>query len=368
MNENEQLVFEMIKNNPFISQQEIADIIGLSRPAIANMISSLVKKGYILGKAYIVNRTETVVCIGAANVDKKIKTSHQLQPYTSNPVTSLTSLGGVCRNVAENLGRLGQDVVLLSVAGNDSEWAYIKELSSPFMDTDAVVTIEGQSTGTYTALLDKDGEMYLGLADMSVYDCLTPEVLVKQTHYLQQAKCIVMDLNCPKESIEYICSFSKKHDIKLVLITVSQPKMDRMPNDLSAVNCLIVNKGETSAFFEKELNSPESLEWAVKQWQNLGVSTVVLTDGGKRVLIADKTLQWFDVKTLDGKYIADVTGAGDSFSAAFIDSYLTPQQTIKDHVLAGMTNAYHTIQVPQTVRQNLTKEKLLEEIKEYTNE
>lgn len=368
MNDNEQRVFELIKDNPFISQQEIADSVGLSRPAIANMISSLVKKGYILGKAYIVNRTETVVCIGAANVDKKIKTTYRLQPHTSNPVTSLTSLGGVGRNVAENLGRLGQDVVLVSVAGNDSEWAYIKELSSPFMDTDGVVTIEGQSTGTYTALLDNDGEMYLGLADMSIYDTLTPDVLSKQVQYLQQAKCIVMDLNCPKESIEYICSFAKKHNITLVLITVSEPKMDRMPNDLSAVSCLITNVGETRAFFNIPIETQEHYETAVKAWQEKGVKTVVLTAGAKRIVVADKTIKWYDVKALSGEEIADVTGAGDSFTGAFIDSYLNNAQDIDTHVLAGMTNAYHTIQVSQTVRQNLTKEKLLEEMKEYANE
>ncbi|QTU83523.1 winged helix-turn-helix transcriptional regulator [Carnobacteriaceae bacterium zg-C25] len=368
MNDNEQLVFELIKNNPFISQQEIADVVGLSRPAIANMISSLVKKGFILGKAYIVNRTETVVCIGAANVDKKIKTTHRLQPYTSNPVTSMTSIGGVCRNVAENLGRLGQEVVLISVAGNDSEWAYIKELSSPFMDTEAVVTIEGQSTGTYTALLDNDGEMYLGLADMSVYDALTPDVLSKQSQYLQQAKCIVMDLNCPKESIEYICSFAKKHEIPLILITVSEPKMERMPDDLSAVKCLITNVGETCAFFKTTLETDEDYERIVRQWQSLGVETVVLTQGAKRIIAANKAIHWYDVKALDGNQIADVTGAGDSFTAAFIDSYLNESHTMDDHVLAGMTNAYHTIQVYQTVRQNLTKDKLLEEIKEYRNE
>lgn len=367
MNENEQLVFEMIRENPFISQQEIADQIGLSRPAIANMISSLVKKGYILGKAYIVNQSEALVCIGAANVDKKIKTSEKLLPYTSNPVTSTTSLGGVARNVAENLGRLGQNVSLISVVGNDSEWTYIKDLSSPFMDLDYVTVMEGKTTGTYTALLDQEGEMYLGLADMLIYENLTAALLAKQASILQRAKCIAIDLNCPKDAIEYICAFSQKHQIKLVLITVSEPKMDRMPSQLHAVDCLITNIGETSAYFKRNIANKEEIEAAAKDWQALGVTNVILTAGSKEVLLASQNhITWLPVKVLSGDEIVDVTGAGDAFSGAFIDSWLTNEDLpMSYHVTAGMTNSYHTIQSSQTVRQNLTREKLLEEIKEY---
>lgn len=367
MNENEQLIFGMIQENPFISQQEIADFVGLSRPAVANIISSLVKKGFILGKAYIVNQTESVVCIGAANVDKKIKTVHKLLPYTSNPVTSHTSIGGVARNVAENLGRLGQKVSLISIVGNDSEWQYVKELSNPFMDTDNVIVVEGQSTGTYTALLDADGEMYLGLADMSVYDAMTPDMLAKQAHVLQHAKCIVVDLNCPKDTIEYVCSFAQKYHIKLVLITVSEPKMERMPNELSAVDCLITNLGETCAYFGKKFETAKEQESAAKQWHDLGVKTVVMTAGAKAVLLSHLGhVEWLNVKSLENDQIVDVTGAGDSFTGAFVDSWLSEFSTLmKDHVIAGMTNSYHTIQSVQTVRQNLTKERLNEEIKEY---
>lgn len=364
MTDNEKRIFELIQADPFISQRTLAEKIGLSRSAVANLISSLIRKNYLLGKAYIVNQQDVIVCIGAANVDKKIKTDTKLKSYTSNPVTSTTSIGGVARNVAENLGRLGNQVSLISVSGNDSEWAYIKELSSPFMNLDNVVTIEGQSTGTYTALLDSEGEMYLGLADMSIYDCMTPEVLSKLSSHLQHANCIVMDLNCPKETIEYVCAFAQKQGIKLVLITVSEPKMDRMPKQLSAVDCLIINKGETAAYFKTPLDSAEDTEKAVQQWIDLGIKRVVLTAGGENLLVATPEQTWYHVKQVPPEDIIDVTGAGDSFSAAYVDAWYHGENE-EICTLAGMTNAYHTIQSEYTVRQNLTKNQLLKEMKEY---
>ncbi|MBS4750452.1 winged helix-turn-helix transcriptional regulator [Carnobacteriaceae bacterium zg-ZUI78] len=364
MKENEKIIFRLIEQNPYISQQEIADIVGLSRPAVANIISSLVKKKYLLGKAYIVNERNGIVCIGAANVDKKIKTTEKLISYTSNPVTSMASVGGVARNVAENLGRLGNEVSLLSVSGNDAEWARIREVSSPFMNTNSVVTIEGQSTGTYTALLDADGEMYLGLADMSIYDYLTPELLMKQTAILQHASCIIMDLNCPKESIEFICSFSAKNNIKLVLITVSEPKMERLPQNLQAVDCLIVNKGETQAFFNEQYNTKQDLEKAGEKWLSLGVKRVVLTQGSNDLLVMSPNPKWYPIKALNAENIIDVTGAGDSFTAAYIDAWLLDEDD-DTCALAGRTNSYHTIQSIQTVRPQLTKNRLLKEMKEY---
>ena len=104
MTENERIIFDLIRKNPFISQQEIAEQVDLSRPAVANIISNLVKRGYLLGRAYVVNTRNQIVCIGAANLDKKIKTDHELYGYTSNPVNSTVSIGGVVRNVAEIWG------------------------------------------------------------------------------------------------------------------------------------------------------------------------------------------------------------------------------------------------------------------------
>ncbi|WP_373101012.1 MULTISPECIES: carbohydrate kinase [Pasteurellaceae] len=365
MTENERIIFDLIRKNPFISQQEIAEQVDLSRPAVANIISNLVKRGDLLGRAYVVNTRNQIVCIGAANLDKKIKTDHELYGYTSNPVNSTVSIGGVVRNVAENLGRLEKDVVLISTVGNDPEWGRIKNLSSPFMDTEGVIIIEGQSTGCYTALLDRDGEMYLGLADMSIYDAFTPDLLVKQQHILRNAGCIVVDLNCPKETVEFLCAYALRQQIKLAVIAVSEPKMAHLPHQLSAVDCLFINKGELGAFVNSVLDSEEKLDQAIDTVLGYGVKQIILTAGSKGVLAASpKTRKWYPVKQVAAEKIVDVTGAGDGFSGAYIAAWLNNHK-VDDCILAGITNAYHTIQSEFTVRPNLTKQQLELEMENY---
>ncbi|EEO9618315.1 winged helix-turn-helix transcriptional regulator, partial [Listeria monocytogenes] len=86
MNEKEEIIFNSIRKNPYISQQELADILDLSRPTVANLISGLIKKGRILGKAYILNEAKQIVCIGGANVDRKFYIKDKAQLATSNPV------------------------------------------------------------------------------------------------------------------------------------------------------------------------------------------------------------------------------------------------------------------------------------------
>ncbi|OOF65451.1 carbohydrate kinase [Rodentibacter sp. Ppn85] len=365
MTENERRILEIIKQNPFISQQTLAESISLSRPAVANIISSLIKKEYLLGKAYILNQRTSIVCIGAANLDKKVKTSGELLSYTSNPVNSTISIGGVVRNVAENLGRLDHEVTLISTVGNDPEWARIKALSEPFMNTDGVIVVEGESTGCYTALLDRYGEMYLGLADMSIYDKFTPELLIKKQHFLKNASCIVVDLNCPKATLEFIFAYAQKHRINVAVIAVSEPKMKHLPTDLKAIDYLFINKGELGAFVEEYIDSDEKLNKAIHTLLNNGVKNIVLTAGSNGVLFTSKEYQkWFDIKRLEGSKIIDVTGAGDSFSAAYISAWLN-NQSIENCMLSGITNAYHTIQSEFTVRPNLTKHQLTLEMEKY---
>ena len=84
-----------------------------------------------MGKAYVLNEDYPIVCIGAANVDRKFYVHKDLVAETSSPVTSTRSIGGVARNIAENLGGSWRNGRFLSASGQDSEWEMIKRLSTP---------------------------------------------------------------------------------------------------------------------------------------------------------------------------------------------------------------------------------------------
>lgn len=315
MSDSEKEILKRIKDNPFISQRELAEAIGLSRPSVANIISGLIQKEYVMGKAYVLNEDYPIVCIGAANVDRKFYVHKNLVAETSNPVTSTRSIGGVARNIAENLGRLGETVAFLSASGQDSEWEMIKRLSTPFMNLDHVQQFENASTGSYTALISKEGDMTYGLADMEVFDYITPEFLIKRSHLLKKAKCIIVDLNLGKEALNFLCAYTTKHQIKLVITTVSSPKMKNMPDSLHAIDWIITNKDETETYLNLKIESTDDLKIAAKRWNDLGVKNVIVTNGVKELIYRSGEEEIIK-SVMPSNSVKDVTGAGDSFCAA----------------------------------------------------
>ncbi|CAH2716803.1 Pseudouridine kinase [Neobacillus rhizosphaerae] len=365
MTEKEQLIFNLIQKNPYISQQELAEALGLSRPSIANIISGLTRKGEILGRAYVLNESQQIVCIGGANLDRKFQVKNKAQLGTSNPIQSAKSVGGVARNIAENLGRLGMGVSLVTACGTDSDWSFIEESSTLYMHLDQVAKIPGKSTGSYTAVLDTDGELIIALADMEVYESITPELLQKQDVLLSRAKCIVADLNCPKETLQFLCQFARKHDRPIALIPVSSPKMNRIPDDLDGIAWLITNRDESETYFNIKITNEDEWKLALEKWLSLGIANVVITNGKKGAMIANNEEGIFHMPSIETKDILDVTGAGDAFSSAVIYSWLNGKN-LRDIAKAGAVNASKTLQSSYTVRQDLSAAQLQKDMEELS--
>ncbi|WP_154663443.1 carbohydrate kinase [Neobacillus dielmonensis] len=365
MTDKEQVIFDLICKNPYISQQELAEAVGLSRPSVANIISKLTKKGYIVGRAYIVNGSQQIICIGGANLDRKLQVKNKALLGTSNPISSSQSVGGVARNISENLGRLGMDVTLLTACGADSDWSFIEEASSLYMNLDQVTKFNGMSTGSYTAVLDNDGELLIALADMEVYETITPELLIKQETLLSLARCIVADLNCPKDTLQYLTYFAQKHERPLVLIPVSSPKMNRLPDDLNGVTWLIANRDESETYFDCEIANQDEWENVVEKWLSLGISNVVVTNGKNGAMIGNRQEGILHIPAVEIQEVVDVTGAGDAFSAAAIFSWLEGKN-LKEIAQAGTVNAAKTLQSAFTVRQDLTAAQLYKDMEELS--
>lgn len=356
MNEKEQLVLQMIKNNPFLSQQEMAEHLKMSRPTLANIISGLIKKGEIVGRAYVLPKKNSIIAVGGANIDRKFHIEGNVQFETSNPSTVTQSIGGVARNVAENLGRLGDEVKLITLLGQDQDAKMIELESKAFINLDLVEVLSNSKTGSYSAVLNKNGDLILAMADMSIYDQLSPNVLKKHEAVLSNARCIIVDLNCPKETVLYLQNLACLRGIPFIVVPVSAPKMKNMPDDLVGVTYFICNKEEVETYLNIQMNSNQDYEVVIKRLLEKGANNVVLTLG-ERGGIAGNVNGIFRFEAIQVEEIVDVTGAGDAFVSAFAHGILN-DESLDNAIKFGLYNAAQTLQSNKTVRQDLTVDEL----------
>lgn len=363
LNEKEKRVLELIEENPFISQQDLAQKIHLSRSTAANILSQLVQKGYLLGKAYVINEEQPVVCIGAANVDNRYIVQEDLIQNTSHNVRSASSLGGVARNTAENIGRLGEKVKLISVVGNDDKWKTIRDTSQHFMDLSGVTVMKDGSTGNFTEIIDKKGELLIGLADIDIYAYLTLDMINDCLTSIQRAKCVVADLNCPKETIEFLHAFTKKHNIAFYLLTVSVQQMKNMPAKLDGIS-IITKHNESEAKYHLPAKTTEDLITMAKMYIEKGAREVMISKDNEGILYGNKErIKWYPNPKTDCKpYHWGVNGA---FLGALIYARLNPEY-VPDPVIAGVVNAFEIGENTKIVRTNLSAEVLKKEIASFS--
>ncbi|RJG09565.1 carbohydrate kinase [Massilia cavernae] len=308
-------LYALIRANPFISQQDLAQELGLSRSAVAGHIAGLIRERRLLGRAYVLADRRPVVCIGAANLDRKLRSTGPLQMGTSNPARQDESFGGVARNIAENLARLGAPVGLVTAVGSDASGAaLLAHAEGAGIDTRGSLRLGGSYSGTYTAILDQQGDMLLALADMALYDQLTPEFIARVQPQRAGAALTVADLNLPHDTVRALLDDAARDSVPLVVVAVSQPKMDRLPLDLTGLRLLILNQGELETRTGKPISGDADLAAACAAVQAQGAQDIIVTRGAGGVSFT--TANGIAHLPALAANVVDVTGAGDSFAAA----------------------------------------------------
>ena len=317
LSKKEQL-YALIRANPFIAQQDIAAELNLSRSAVAGHIATLVRERRLLGRAYVLPSDRPILCIGAANLDRKLRASSALVMGTSNPAAAVESFGGVARNIAENLARMGAAVSLITAVGHDSSGrALLAQAQDAGIETRGALTLNDAASGTYTAVLDVDGQMAVALADMALYDRITPAFLGLRRQQRASAALIVADLNLTVDAIQTLREDAAHDQVDLVIVAVSEPKMNRLPQSLAGVRLLILNQGELAARIGRVVQGDDELANACRELQAQGARDVVVTLGARGVLFtgADGAVDHLPAPPAE---VVDVTGAGDAFAAGLV--------------------------------------------------
>jgi pseudouridine kinase len=361
MTNRELEIMALIKENPMISQKDIGEILGITRSSVGVHLANLMKKGFIKGKGYILDDAPYVVVIGGSNMDILGTPMDALVFEDSNPGKISLSLGGVGRNIAENLVKLDIRAKLLSVVGNDVYGEKIlSECNSLGIDMEHVQKINGVSTSTYLSILDDTGNMKLALSDMDITGHIDKDYINSNSEIIKNAQYVVVDTNLEEDVINYLVNNFKGP--KFILDTVSAHKAKKVKDIIGKFHMIKPNRIESEVITGIEISDMKSIEKTFEYYYEKGVDNVILSLG-KDGVAYKKDNQVRIYKNPEVKVI-NANGAGDTFTAALVYSVLNGMD-IEETVKFSSTAAMVTLKSKDTISDNLSVElvnKMMEEI------
>jgi pseudouridine kinase len=303
-----------------------------------------------------------VLVIGAAGLDIVGRLRAGLQMETSNPAYIRTSFGGVARNIAENLARLGQPVWLLSSIGQDQAGdQLVEQASKAGVMVDGLLRTSEHPTSSYLAVIDENGKLQVALDDMRAMTALTPETMRAHIHLFKEASLLFVDANVPKDTLRVIMSQAKKARLLVCGDPTAVTLAHRFIKYLPQIFLFTPNGSEASVFCECPFSSSNRKQAiaAAKMLVSKGVKIAIITLGEHGVVYATSQTSGF-IPALRTR-ITDPTGAGDAMTAAMMFALLN-RIPIDEAVRLAVSAASLTLTYKGAVVPDLSLEKLYDRL------
>lgn len=280
MTEREQQILDLIKLDPMIAQSALADMLKISENAVAEGVLNLTREGFIQGKGYLIAPARFAVVIGGANMDLCGRSTSDLVIGSSNPGTLTASAGGVGRNIAESLARLGSKVELISAVGDDS-WG--EQLLDSCRDAEVGVehclVASHRASSSYLSIQGADGKRQLALNDMSLFDELDAGQLAKRAPLLNRATAVAIDANLTESALEYL--FQTQASKPIFVEPVSVIKAEKIKPYLSCIHTLKLSLKEAELLAGSKISEHSRLPQIARRLHDMGVHQVMISLGTK---------------------------------------------------------------------------------------
>lgn len=304
-----------------------------------------------------------VLVIGSAGLDLIGRPLASLQLATSNPGRLRMSYGGVARNVAENLARLGTETALITAVGDDAQGhQLLAHAAEAGIDVEAALQVAGQRTSAYLAVLDEGGSLHLALDDMGILDCLTPEYLRSQRELFEGASVVFLDANLSPKALAAAVALCRRADVPLVADPTSAQLAPRLlphlrdlwmvtPNEMQAG--ILCPHPVPHADRDRALDSARHLVSA-----GVGIALLTMAEFGVCYATAESSGHVPAIVT----EIHDPTGAGDALTAAVLFALLN-EIPVDEAVRLGAAAAALTLRTPGSVVPDLSLEMLYDQLR-----
>ncbi|WP_027143664.1 carbohydrate kinase family protein [Mesorhizobium sp. WSM3626] len=288
-----------------------------------------------------------VLAVGGAHIDRRGQVSGPYVPAASNPGTMREDVGGGVFNALRSMVRRGLCASLLSVRGGDASAdtvsraiaeAGIADLSAVFLD---------RATPSYTALIDREGELIVGFADMALYDLAFPKQIrrSKIRQEVAAADAILCDANLPSAALEGLLSLAAGKPV--FAIAISPAKVTRLIPVLGGLAQLFMNRREAAVL--AGVNASAGEREMIDGLRCSRLASGVVTAGSGPVLGFDGTGA-FSILPPAPRKVADVTGAGDALAGATVAALLRGlplRQALREGVAAAILAIESANAVPE---------------------
>lgn len=274
--------------------------------------------------------------LGGAHIDRRGQTFAAFVPGASNPGHMREDIGGGAFNAVRTAVQRGICAALLSVHGGDAAGrrvaeaivdAGIEDLSAVFLD---------RATPSYTAIVDKGGEVVAALADMDLYEVGFPRQVIRRKvrDAIASSDAILCDANLPARALVRVAALSSGRPLHAVAI--SPAKVVRLRPVLAKLATLFMNRREAVAL--AGLSADPGTAELVNALRGTGLQRGAISDGG-RPLVAFTPREIVTITPPVPDRIADVTGAGDALAGAAIAA-LMRGRNFTDALREGMAASY----------------------------
>jgi len=300
--------------------------------------------------------------IGGANVDIHAKGDKPIIMRDSNPGTLHTSLGGVCRNICENLALLGAQVKLVTVVGDDYRGkSILSGCEKAGIDMSAVRVLPGERSSSYVSVLDEQGDMLLAMSDMHIIKRLDAALVDDNAALLCDADMVICDGNLSAQTVERLTEVCLS---PLYLDPVSTSWARELKPFIASFDTVKPNALELEALSGCPCNTLEEIERAAGLLIAQGVRRVFVSMGADGMLYRGREGTIYRKCCRPFNRMVNATGAGDASMAGIVYASregMTAEETLLFAMGAGMV----AISGEDTINPKMSVEAIENMIKEY---
>ncbi len=300
------------------------------------------------------------VVVGGCNFDMYAIPDKPLLEADSNPGKVFTAPGGVGRNIAENLARLGSSVTMLTALGTDAFGdAIVRHAESAGLDFSNALRLPHASTSVYVCINKHDGDIAVAVSDMDISQQITPEYLQSCRGVLERASLVIADTNLSPEALVYL---AEHYGAKLCVDSVSTAKSQKLLPILSHLYCIKANRSEAACVSGVEIKTTKDAAVAAQKLHTIGIPWVMITLGEDGAYLSNEK-QSFCMPLMPGE-TANTSGCGDAFFAGAIIA-LAENRPVNETLRYGLVMARLCAASPSAVSPMVSRKELENTLQKY---